>query len=101
MYCKLVHRGQPAVAVRRGHPVARIMAVNVRDLARFKTLFGALPPTVDPSVPPPPQRHQPMETWSTRSEAELLEHVRADDANFGQLSAEDKQLFTDTMQGVR
>lgn len=39
-----------------------------------------------------------MESGSIGREAELLEHVRAVDANFGQLITEQKQVFADTLQ---
>ena len=50
LYCKVVHTGRAAVVVRCGHPIAKVIALNVRDGDRFCALFVyPIPPVPDPS----------------------------------------------------
>ena len=39
LYCKVVSTGRAAVVVRGGHPMAKVIALYVRDEDRFRTLF--------------------------------------------------------------
>ena len=58
VYCKLVNRGRAKVAI-EGRVIAKMIALNVRDPARFHSLFDASPSAVDPPLPPPPTEPTP------------------------------------------
>ena len=39
LYCKVVNTGRAAVVVRGGHPMVKVIALDVRDDDRFRALF--------------------------------------------------------------
>ena len=50
LYGKVINTGREAVVVRCGHPIAKVIALNVRDGDRFCALFVyPIPPVPDPS----------------------------------------------------
>lgn len=53
VYCKFVNRTNDRVAVRTNRPGARMIALNVGDAARFRSLFDPDPSTVDLPMPMP------------------------------------------------
>ena len=72
LYCKMVNTDRAAVVVRSGHPIAKVIALNVRDDDRFRALFVHPTPS-DPTakspvetrlstVPTPNMRHHPGST---------------------------------------
>lgn len=54
LYCKLVNRGKETAVTEGSHVLAKLIALNVRDAARFHSLFDPSPSTVDPPPSPPP-----------------------------------------------
>ena len=53
LYGKVINTGREAVVVRCGHPIAKVIALNIRDSNRFRVLFvHPLPPVPDPSQSP-------------------------------------------------
>lgn len=66
------------------------------------TILHTLNPDSTRAAPPltrvPPQQHQSAESGSIGRKADMSETGRAEDANYGQLSTEQKQLFADMLQ---
>ena len=94
VYCKIVNRSNTRGKVLRGHPIARMIAVNVRDSARFQSLFDANPSTVEPSVPP----LKPQTVDENGTDNTPVECVKTENANLGQLSVDQKQQLGDVLQ---
>ena len=86
VYCKLVNRSnQPADFV-ASSPVARMVALNVRDAARFETLFDSQPSVVDPpALPPEPHLKPPVVAVDPTLEPSAK--TRARSANMGTLGS--------------
>lgn len=57
VYCKLVNRSKEPEEFVTSAPVARMIALNVRDATRFESLFDDEPSVVDPPVAPPVSEH--------------------------------------------
>ena len=89
IYCKLVNRGNTEAKVQRGHPVARMIAVNTRDPERFKSLFDSRPSTVDQGAPSAQVPHV---------ETSIGERVSAQKANCGQLSVQQKHQLENLLE---
>lgn len=51
LYYKVDNTGRATAVVRSGHPIAKVIALNVRDDDRFRALFGHPMPT-DPTPEP-------------------------------------------------
>ena len=80
--CKIVNRGSSFAKLVRGHPVAHMIAVNIRDTERFYSLVDSSP-SLDPRAPSPEQLRP---TKPAVFEHQPHEQVRVEDANCGQLS---------------
>ena len=56
VYCKLVNRNKESEAINLGGLVARMVALNARDAARFESLFDDCPSVIDPPATSPQPR---------------------------------------------
>ena len=88
VYIKVVNRTNEDFDLVGSAPIARMVAVNVRDPARFHSLFDPAPSTVDPPSPEPPF---PTARTPDDRPAEQEQKVRVEDANLGTLGAAQKQ----------
>ena len=80
LYCKLVNRSKETTAVEGCRVIARPVALNVRDPARFESLFDETPSTVDPHLP----RQAPdLTRVSCVARSKTVPKVQATDANLG------------------
>ena len=91
VYCKVVNRAEETAVVEGNRVVARMVALNVRDPARFESLFDGFPASVDP---PLPLRAVDTSCASNTSRTELLTKVQASDANLGTLGSLRKQQLS-------
>ena len=96
LYCKIVNTGRAAVVVRSGHPIAKVIALNVRDEDRFRELFVHPPPPPANPVPEPADEPPPVSKADT-SEAPTR-GVDLSDANLGQLSVRQKNQLTNVLR---
>ena len=95
-YCKMVNTGRAAGVVRCGHLIAKVIALNVRDDDRFRTLFvHPLPPSLtrlkSPADDPPPIPDSGNNETPTRG-------VVLSDANIGRLSVSQKNRLMSALQ---
>ena len=49
--CKIVNRGNPFAKIVRGHRVAHMIAVNIKDTEHFNSLFDSSPSTLESRAP--------------------------------------------------
>ena len=92
--CKLVNRGNLPGRVPIGSPIARLIAMNTRDAARFDSLFHHGPSTTDPPHADTPP-HAPMAREGGSGESTP---VRVEDANYGQLGVQQKWELEELLQ---
>ena len=82
-----MNTGRSAAVVRSGHPIAKVIVLNVRDDYHFPALFINLPPSPPDPLPqptnPPPVADSSSDETSTR-------RVELSDANIGQHSMDQK-----------
>ena len=88
MYCKVVNRTKETTVVEGNRVIARMLALNVRDPARFESLFDDSPVSVDPSLP---LRALDTPCASNISRTEPVTKVQASDANLGTPGSLQKQ----------
>lgn len=82
VYCKLVNRKNQSEMVVADGSVARMLALSVRDAARFEGLFDSRPSVVDPSVAPPETEFkQPVAAMDHTLEP--LPNVKVEDVDKG------------------
>ena len=94
VYVKVVNRTKENSQVVGATPIARMVALNVRDKARFESLFDHDPSTVDPPVPEPPL---PVDNESDVLPDGPERTVRWQDANMGTLGALQKQQLVEVL----
>ena len=89
VYSKLVNTTKDSVVITPGGPVARMVALNVRDAARFESLFDNRPSVVDPPAEPPQPQVQPpvAMTDATLDPIRPIPKVKVENANLGTLGA--------------
>ena len=80
-----MNRGKSKAELKTNGMVARLVALNVRDPARYRSLFDDAPSTVNQPIPPPPPLSSP-ESDQRSSESQ----VKLSDANLGQLGRVEK-----------
>ena len=84
VYCKLVNRTNQPEVVAATTSVARMVALNVRDAARFESLFDTRPSVLDPPVAPPTTDCAPP-VVATDPTLEPHPKVKVENANMGTL----------------
>lgn len=94
VYVKVVNRTNEDFDLVGRAPIARMIALNVRDKDRFDSLFDAAPSSVDPPVPAPPLPED-IETDDLRAGKEKT--VKVSDANMGTLGALQKQQLIEVL----
>ena len=95
VYVKVVNRTNKQFDLVGAAPIARMIALNVRDKARFQSLFDDTPSSVDPPLPEPPLAKE--HNASSRVSDDYERTVRAGDANMGTLGALQKQQMIDVL----
>ena len=91
VYCKVVNRSKQTAEVEGNRVIARMIALNVRDPARFESFCDDSPASVDP---PLPLRARDMSGASNTGRTAPLTKVQASDANSGTLGFLQKQQLS-------
>lgn len=86
VYRKLVNRSKQSEECVAGGPVARMIALTVRDAARFESLFDDQPSVVDPPTAPPASDLKPP-VVAVDPTLEPLPKLQVENANMGSLGA--------------
>lgn len=94
VYCKLVNRGNLDSAIVGRPVVARMIALNVRDESRFRSLFDESPSVLDPPVPCP-DAPSPEPVFVSGAAVDRKVDVR--NANLGQLGALQKHQLVNVL----
>ena len=94
LYCKVVNTGRAAVVVRSGHPIAKVIALNVRDEDRSHALFvHPLPPD-----PHPKRSDVPSSLPDSNDDKTPARGVVLADANIDQLSVTQKNQLMSALK---
>ena len=94
LYCPVVNTGRATAAVRSVEPIAKVTARNVRDVDCFRALL--VHPTPADQTAKPPAETPPVQ--SSNNEHASPRGVDLPDANFGQLSGDQKQRLHDVFR---
>ena len=94
--CRVVNRSKVPGAVPTNRVVARLVAMNTRDTARFNSLLHQGPSTTDP--PSSPQASHTRQPSAEETDEGPPTAVRVEDANYGQLSLQQKQELEQLLQ---
>ena len=84
LYCKVVNTGRAPAVVRSGHPIAKVIALNVRDEDRFRSSFVHLPNP--PANPLPESTDYPPPVLESSSNESPARGVELSDTNVGKLN---------------
>ena len=95
VYCKLVNRSKENAEVTGSGVIARMIALNVRDAARFESLFDEAPSAVD--LPLPLQALN-VPCVPSKINVDLATRIVAADANLGTLGALQKQQLISILE---
>ena len=94
VYCKLGKRRKETAVMKGCRVIARLVALNVRDPARFESLFDENPSTV---APPPPPPASPRPDAGFERNQERASPQGTGNANLGTLGSLQKQQLIDVL----